>query len=155
MAEGEKIITTNRRAGRDYEVLERVEAGIALVGTEVKTLRTTGSITLKDSYADIRNGQIYLVGTHIQPYLQGNIYNHDPERQRKLLMHKREIIKLGQRVAEKGYTIIPLKVYFKGGKVKVLLGICKGKHSYDKRRVIKDRESKIEMQRATKEHQQG
>ena len=155
MADGEKIITTNRRAGRDYEVLDRLEAGIALVGTEVKTLRTTGSIVLKDSYADIRRGQIYLVGAHIQPYTQGNIHNHEPERQRKLLLHKREILKLGQRVAEKGYTIVPLKVYFKQGKVKVQLGVCRGKHSFDKRQTIKDRESKVEMQRATKEYRKG
>lgn len=148
---GEKLIASNRRAGRDYAVLERFEAGIALWGTEVKSLRVSGSMSLKDSYADIEEGEAFLVGAHIEPYAQGNIYNHDPERPRKLLMHKREILKVGQRVAEKGLTLVPLRVYFKNGLVKVELGLCRGKRSYDKRAAIKDRETKRELDRALKQ----
>jgi SsrA-binding protein len=139
---------TNRRARRDYHVLDTMEAGIALAGTEVKSLRDAGSMTLKDSYGDVRNGEIFLVDAYIRPYDQGNIYNHDPERPRKLLMHKREILRLGQRIAEKGLTLIPLRVYFKTGRVKLELGLCKGKHSYDKRAVIKEREVRRDMDRA-------
>ena len=152
---GEKIIVTNRRARHDYHVLDSFEAGIALVGTEVKTLRMTGGMTLKDSYAEIEKGELYLVGTHINPYEKGNIYNHDPERPRKLLMHKREILKQGQRVAEKGLTLIPLRVYFKEGRVKVELGLCSGKKTLDKRVTIKERESKRDMDRALKTVRKG
>jgi len=147
---GEKVIVTNRRAGHDYHILDRIEAGVALVGTEVKSLRTSGSMTLKDSYGDLRNGELYLVGAHIRPYEQGNIYNHDPERDRKLLLHKHEIHKLAQRIAEKGLTLIPLRVYFKQGIVKLEMGLCRGKHSYDKRTAIKNRESQREMERAVR-----
>ena len=152
---GEKTIVTNRRARHDYHVLETFEAGIALVGTEVKSLRVNGSMTLKDSYADLARGELVLVGAHINPYEQGNIYNHDPERPRKLLMHKREILKLGQRAAEKGFTIIPLSVYFKNGLVKVELGLCQGKQTVDKRATIKERESKRDMDRALKTVRKG
>lgn len=148
---GEKLITNNRRIRHDYEILDTIEAGIALQGTEVKSLRTKGSMTLKDSYADItQKGEVYLVGSHIAPYLQGNINNHEPERRRKLLMHKLEIEKLGQKMAEKGLTLAPLRVYFKRGKVKVLLGLCRGKKTHDKREAIKERESKREIDRALK-----
>ena len=150
---GEKVITTNRRAGRDYHVLDRFEAGIALQGTEVKSLRASGSMALKDSYIDVRKGEMFLIGTYIQPYEQGNINNHLPERDRKLLMHKREIVKLQQKVEEKGQTLIPLRVYFKKGKVKVEVGLCKGKHSYDKRATIRERESNRDIERALKESQ--
>lgn len=152
---GEKLITTNRRAGRDYEILDKIEAGIALMGTEVKTLRVSGGITLKDSYADIERGEMHLVNAHITPYEQGNIHNHDPERPRKLLLHKREILRLAQRVEEKGYTLIPLRVYFKQGRVKVEIGVCKGKHSFDKREDIKKRESQREMDRIVKQVRGG
>jgi len=152
---GEKTIVSNRRARREYHVLENIEAGIALQGTEVKTLRMTNSMTLKDSYADIIGGEIYLVGAHIPPYEYGNSMNHDPERPRKLLMHKREIAKLAQRVAEKGLTLVPLSVYFKHGIVKVDIGLCRGKHSFDKREAIKDRENKRDMDRALKESKYG
>lgn len=148
---GEKTIASNRRARHDYHVLDTFEAGIVLQGTEVKSLRNSGSMTLKDSYCDVIKGELFLVGTYIRPYEQGNIYNHEPERSRKLLMHKREIERLGQRVAEKGLTLIPLHVYFKRGLVKVEVGVCKGKHSYDKRASIKDRESKRDLDRALKE----
>lgn len=147
----ERLIAENRRARHDYEVLDTIEAGIVLQGTEVKSLRAhSGGMTLKDSYADLRNGEVFLVGTHIAPYEQGNIYNHEPERPRKLLMHRAEILKISQRVAEKGLTLVPLKVYFSKGNVKVLLGVCRGKHSYDKRASIKERESKREMDRAVR-----
>ncbi len=155
MGEGEKVIVTNRRAGRDYEVLDRLEAGIALKGTEVKSLRVAGSMALKDAYADISSGEVFLLGAYIKPYDQGNIYNHDPERARKLLLHKREIARLKQRVEEKGLTLVPLRVYFKRGKVKVQLGLCRGKHSYDKRATIREREGKREIARAIKNYQGG
>lgn len=146
---GEKLIVQNRRAHHDYHILERFEAGIELQGTEVKSLRG-GHITLKDSYADVENGQIYLVGTHINPYEQGNIYNHEPERRRRLLMHKHQILKLGQRVAEKGLTLIPLRLYFKEGRAKVEIGLCQGKQTVDKRSTIREREVKREMDRVIK-----
>lgn len=149
---GEKLIARNRRARRDYEVLEKFEAGIELRGTEVKTLRQ-GHMTLKDSFVDVTKGQLYLVNSHIPPYEQGNIHNHDPERRRRLLMHKREIIRLAGKIAEKGLTLIPLRVYFKGGRVKVELGLCKGKHTIDKRATIIEREAKIEMGRALRNSQ--
>ena len=144
------MITDNRRARHDYFVLDAFEAGIELRGTEVKSLRQ-GHITLKDSYADVVDGELFLVGAHIDQYAQGNIYNHEPERRRRLLMHKREIVKLGSQVQEKGLTLVPLKLYFKDGKVKVEVGLCRGKHTHDKRQTIQDRESKIEVQRALKD----
>lgn len=149
----ESIIVQNRIARRNYEILDTFEAGIVLLGTEVKSLRDAGSMTLKDSFADIKtNGEIYLVGAHIQPYKQGNIYNHEPERPRKLLMHKREIERLDQRIAEKGLTLVPLKLYFKKGIVKVELGLGRGKNVRDKRDTIKEREGRLEIQRALKTH---
>jgi len=146
---GEKIVTVNRRAHHDYHILDRIEAGIELQGTEVKSLRN-GHITLKDGYGDVENGQIYLVGVHINPYEQGNIYNHDPERRRRLLLHKREILRLAVRVEEKGLTLIPLRVYFKDGLAKVEIGLCQGKHTMDKRDTIREREVKRELDRAVK-----
>jgi SsrA-binding protein len=145
----EKVVVQNRRARHDYHVLEQYEAGIELRGTEVKSLRA-GHITLKDSYADIENGQIFLRDAHINPYEQGNIYNHDPERPRRLLMHKREIVRLGARVAEKGLTLIPLRVYFKEGRAKIEIGLCQGKHTVDKRETLREREAQREMERAVK-----
>lgn len=149
---GEKLVTQNRRARRDYHVLETFEAGIELRGTEVKSLRS-GNMTLKDSYADVTDGEIYLIGAHISPYDKGNIHNHDPERPRRLLLHKREILKLAVQVHEKGLTVIPLRVYFTRGKAKVQLGLCRGKHTIDKRRTIEDREAKIEIGRLLKQAQ--
>ena len=148
-------VIKNRKAFAEYEILETYEAGVVLQGTEVKTLRMTGSMTLKDSYADIIGGEMFLVGAHIPPYDYGNAMNHPPERTRKLLLHKREIVKLAQRVAEKGLTLIPLAVYFKHGIVKVDIGLCRGKHSFDKRQSIKERESKRDMDRALKETRHG
>lgn len=149
---GEKLVTQNRRARRDYHVLKTFEAGIELRGTEVKSLRK-GAMTLKDSYADIHDGEIYLVGAHISPYEQGNIHNHDPERPRRLLLHKKEIVKLGVQVHEKGLTVIPLRVYFTRGKAKVQLGLCRGKQTIDKRQTIQEREAKVEIGRLLKEAQ--
>ena len=147
---GEKTIVQNRRARHEYHILEHHEAGIELRGTEVKSLRE-GHITLKDSYADVEEGEMFLVGVHINPYEQGNIYNHEPERTRRLLMHKREILKLGARVAEKGLTLIPLRLYFKDGRVKVEIALCQGKHTIDKRETLREREVKRELDRATKQ----
>jgi SsrA-binding protein len=150
----EKIVSENRQARRDYEVLERVEAGIALTGTEVKSLRA-GGLTLKDSYVEERRGELFLVKAHIPPYIHGNIFNHEPERIRKLLMHKHEIIKLGERVAEKRLTMIPLKVYFKAGKVKIEVGLCKGRQHADKRDVIIKREVQRDVDRAMSDAAKG
>jgi SsrA-binding protein len=150
----EKVIVTNRRARHDYHVLEKLEAGIELHGTEVKSLRA-GHMVLKDSYADIVDGELFLVGAHISPYEQGTVWNHDPERRRKLLAHKREILRLGAQVAEKGYTLVPLSVYFKKGKVKVEVGLCRGKQTVDKRTTIRDREVKREIDRALSDRQRG
>ena len=146
---GEKLVVQNRRARHDYHVLERLEAGIELVGTEVKSLRN-GNMTLKDSYAEVENGEMRLIGAHISPYEQGNIFNHDPERPRRLLLHKREILKWGARVAEKGLTLIPLRVYFKQGRAKVEIGLCRGKQTIDKRDTIREREMKRETERVIK-----
>jgi len=154
MAAGEKTVAQNRRARRDYHVLERHEAGIELQGTEVKSLRQ-GHITLKDSYADLENGELFLLNAHISPYEQGNIHNHDPERPRRLLMHKREIFRLGARVDERGLTLVPLRVYFKRGRVKVELGLCKGKHTVDKRDAIRERDIKRETEREIKDARQA
>jgi len=147
---GEKIVTQNRRAHHDYHILERHEAGIVLRGTEVKSLRN-GHIMLKDSYADVQSGELFLVGAHITPYEQGNIFNHDPERPRKLLLHKHDILKLAEQVEEKGLTLIPLRVYFKDGRAKVEIGLCRGKQTIDKRRSIQEREMKRDLDREIKE----
>jgi SsrA-binding protein len=131
-AKGTKQIAANRKAYHDYFVDDKYEAGISLVGTEVKSLRA-GQVNLKDSYCTIKNGEIFANGIHISPYEQGNIFNRDPRRNRKLLMHKREILKLFSLVSQKGYTLVPLSLYFKDSKVKVEIGLCRGKKLYDKR----------------------
>ncbi|MEL7623098.1 MAG: SsrA-binding protein SmpB [Clostridiales bacterium] len=142
-----KVIAENRKARHDYFVLDTYEAGIALTGTEVKSLRA-GKVNLKDSYAQVKDGQMYLESVHISPYEQGNRYNVDPLRQRKLLMHKREIMKLFGQVKQEGLTLIPLKLYFTRGKVKVELALCKGKKLYDKRDAAAAKDAKREMERA-------
>ena len=147
---GEKVITTNRKAHHDYHLLDRIEAGIALQGTEVKSLRA-GNVNLKDSFVELRDGEMILIGVHIGPWETGNRFNHPPERDRKLLLHKREILKYGQRVREKGLALIPLKLYFKSGRVKVEIALAKGKKAYDKREAIAQRESKRELDRARKD----
>ena len=145
-----KIITVNRKARHDYFVEETYECGIALAGTEVKSLRA-GTVNLKDSYCSIKDGEIFVVGMHISPYEQGNIFNRDPLRQRKLLMHKREIMKLFGYVKRDGYSLIPLSLYFKGSRVKLELGLCKGKKLHDKRDDAARRDAHREMDRAMRE----
>ena len=149
MTGGIKIICENRKARHDYVIEDVLEAGLALKGSEVKSLRA-GRANLKDSYADIRDHEIYLVGTHISPYDPASHLNHDPERERKLLLHKKEIGRLVGKVNERGLTLIPLKMYFKRGKAKVELALAKGKRSYDKRETIKRKEAQREMERAIK-----
>jgi len=148
----EKVISTNRKARHDYHIEETYEAGIVLTGTEVKSVRNT-RVNLKDSYARVDNGEIFLYNMHISPYEQGNRFNHEPMRVRKLLMHKAEIGRLAGKTQEKGYSLIPLKVYLKKGLVKIELGLAKGKKLYDKRRDIAERDSKREMERAFRDKQ--
>ena len=144
--EEERIAISNRKARHEYEVLDSFEAGIVLKGSEVKSLRL-GNANLQDSYAYLKEGEVWLSGMHINPYEQANTLNHDPTRERKLLLHKKEIRKLVGKTSEKGLTLIPLKVYFKTGRAKVELGVCRGKRSYDKRAAIAKRESELEMRR--------
>ena len=152
MAEKEKtrkIITDNRKARHDYFVCETYEAGIELFGTEVKSLRR-GTVNLKDSYCTIDEGELFAHGVHISPYEQGNIFNRDPLRPKKLLMHKREILKLMGLVAREGYTLVPLSLYFSGARVKVALGLCKGKKLYDKRDADAERTANRQIERVSK-----
>ena len=145
----EKLICANKRARRDYAIDEIYEAGMVLVGTEVKALRQ-GKANLKDSYARIKGGEVFLVDSHISPYSHGNQFNHDSDRTRKLLMHKREIRKLYGKTRERGFTLIPLRMYFKGGKAKVEIGLGKGKKLYDKREDLKRRAMEREVERSFK-----
>ena len=148
--QGVKEIASNRKAFHDYYVLERFEAGIELFGTEVKSIRG-GQVNLKDSFCMIRNGELFVRGMHVSPYEKGNIFNRDPVRVRRLLMHKKEIRKLGDRVSQDGVALIPLRLYFKDSLVKVELGLCKGKKLYDKRESDAKREAERDMDRARKE----
>lgn len=150
MPEGEKTIALNRQARHEYFVEESYETGIVLKGTEVKSIRL-GRMNLKDSYARVENGEINMFNMHISPYEQGNRFNVDPVRPRKLLMHKTEIRKLYSKIKEKGYTLIPLRLYFKQGLVKVELGLCKGKKLYDKREDEAKRDAKREIDKAMKD----
>jgi SsrA-binding protein len=145
-----KIVATNKKAYHDYHMEESYEAGIMLKGTEVKSLRE-GRANLKDSFARVENEEIFLYNCHISPYSHGNIANHDPLRTRKLLMHKGEIQRLMGKMMQKGYTLLPLKIYFKDGKAKVELALAKGKKQYDKREDIKKRDAAREMEKAFKE----
>ena len=147
--EGRKIIALNRKARHEYFVDETYEAGIALFGTEVKSLRA-GQVNLKDSWCEVRNGEIYLTGAHISPYEKGNLFNREPERDRKLLMHKREIMKLHGLVGREGYTLVPLSLYFKGSNVKVEVGLCRGKKLYDKRESDAKRQANRDIERYAK-----
>ena len=144
-----KIITLNRKARHDYFVEETYEAGIELFGTEVKSLRL-GTVNLKDSFCTIRNGEIFACGVHISPYEKGNIFNREPLREKKLLMHKREIVKLLGLVTRDGYTLVPLSLYFSGSNVKMEVGLCKGKKLYDKRDDMAARDAKRLMERTMK-----
>ena len=143
MAE-ERVVATNRRARHEYEILETLEAGLVLRGTEVKSLRT-GQVNFKDSYATVRNGEAWLLGCHINPYSHGTDANHDPERDRKLLLHRREIARLSGRIAERGLTLVPLRLYFKDGRAKIELGLGRGKKLHDKRSTLRERDVKREM----------
>ena len=147
-----KIICTNKKASHDYHLSETYEAGLVLLGTEVKSLRD-GRANLKDSYASIDNGEVYLHNCHISPYSHGSDANHDPTRTRKLLFHKREIKRLVGKLQEKGFTLIPTKLYFKDGIAKVELALAKGKRLYDKREDIKRRDAREDIERAFKERQ--
>lgn len=140
----------NRRANYDYFIEDTYEAGIVLTGTEIKSLRK-GKANIKDSYAIIRNDEIYLLNAHISSYEQANQFNHDENRTRKLLLHKKEILKLKDKLLKEGYTLIPLKMYFKENNLKVLIGVCKGKKNFDKREVIKKRENDLEIKKTLKE----
>lgn len=143
-------VATNRKARHDYFIEETVEAGVALLGTEVKSLRL-GLANLTDSYVLIRNEEAFLFNANISPYTHGNLANHEPLRTRKLLLHKAEILKLTWKMAQKGFTLIPLKIYFVRGKAKVLIGLAKGKKAFDKRETIKAKESKREVERVMKD----
>jgi SsrA-binding protein len=147
MAPARKLIAENRKARHDYHILERLEAGIALTGTEVKSLRDGGG-NLREAYAQLHDGEVFLVGANIAPYRAGNLQNHEPTRERKLLLHRREIEQLGRQVAERGMTIVPLQLYFVDGKVKLELGVARGKERIDKRRDIAARDAQRQMDRA-------
>ena len=149
MAEGERTIASNRKARHEYHILERLETGIALTGTEVKSLRA-GKVALREAYAQERGGELWLVGATIEPYEQGNRANHEPTRDRKLLAHKHEIEELASRVAEKGLTLIPLRLYFKDGRVKAEIALARGKEGIDKRRALADRDVRREIDREMK-----
>ncbi len=151
--EERKSIAVNRKARHDYQVLETYEAGIELTGTEVKSCRAAG-VTLTDSYAAIHGGELNLIGVHIAPYAQGNIFNHEPRRKRRLLMHKREILRLKKNIEAKGLTLIPLSFYFGNrGRIKVELALCRGKNTVDKREDLKKKMDDIEMRRAISKRQ--
>lgn len=145
-----KTLAENRKARHDYFIEESMEAGIELVGTEVKSIRG-GKVNLKDSYAQVRNGEIFVCNMHISPYEQGNIFNKDPLRERRLLLHKSEIMRLAGFIAQQGYTLVPLSLYLKQGKVKVNLGVAKGKKNYDKRDAMLEKAAKRDIDRQMKE----
>lgn len=147
---GVKPIAQNRKARHDFFIEDKIEAGIELVGTEVKSLRG-GKCNLRDSYARVKNGEIFVHGVHISPYEQGNIFNRDPFRVRKLLLHKSEIRKLAALTQQDGYSLVPLSLYFRDGRVKMEIGVAKGKKLYDKRRSIAERDVKRDMERAARE----
>jgi len=146
-ADDTRPIAANRKAFHDFFIEDRVEAGIALVGTEVKSLRE-GRVNLRDSYAEVREGEVYLIGAHISPYEQGNVWNHDPVRPRKLLLHGHEIVRLQQKIKERGYTLVPTRMYFRGSRVKVELALAHGKRQYDKRADMAARDAQRDVERA-------
>src|SRR6187549_1749870 len=145
----EKTISENRKARHDYHLLERYEAGVVLSGTEVKSLRDGGA-SLQQAYADVRDGEAWLIGAHIAEYGQGSVFNHEPDRDRKLLLHRKEIASLYGKVRERGLTLVPTRLYFKDGKVKVELALARGKEQIDKRRDLAERDAKRQMERALK-----
>ena len=149
MGESVKVVAKNSKAYHDYFIEEKYEAGIELAGTEVKSIRQ-GHVNLKDSFCIVKDGQMSVVGMHISPYEKGNIFNKDPLRQRRLLMHKREILKLFARIKQDGYSLIPLTIYFRGPRVKLEIGLARGKKLYDKRAAAAVKDAKREMERALK-----
>jgi SsrA-binding protein len=149
---GIKLIAQNKKAFHDYHIEETFEAGLVLTGTEVKSLRQ-GKANLRDSYAVVRDGELYVIGVHISPDEHGNIFNHDPLRDRKLLAHKAEIRRLAGKIQRMGYTLVPTKLYFKAGKVKVEVGLARGKAQYDKRQTLAKRDADREIQRAFRQRQ--
>ena len=151
---GIKVVVQNRKAFHDYFVEEQYECGLALYGTEVKSIRA-GHANLKESWAQVRNGEVWIEGMNISPYEQGNIFNRDPLRPKKLLLHRNEIRKLDSLVMRQGYTLIPLELYFKEGRAKVKLGLCRGKQVHDKRDAIAKRDSDREIQRTLRNRQKG
>lgn len=152
--DGIKLVAQNRKARHDYFIEETLEAGIVLAGTEVKSIRQ-GKVNLRDSYADIRGGEVFINNMHISPYEMGNIYNRDPVRSRKLLLHKREIRRLLGYIQQRGLTLIPLRIYLKRGLVKIELGVARGKKTYDKRQDIARRDAKRDVDRAFRDMQKG
>ena len=154
MTDGIKVIAENRKARHDYFVEERYEAGIILTGTEIKSIRA-GRVNLKDSYAEISGGEVWLTQMHISPYEQGNRFNHEPLRKRKLLLNRTEIVKLNAQVQQQGMTLIPLRIYLKKGMAKIDLGLCKGKKNYDKRDDIAKKDAKRDMERELRERNKG
>jgi SsrA-binding protein len=150
MAAARKLIVENRKARHDFHIVERVEAGIALTGTEVKSLRDGGG-NLREAYAQLRDGEVFLVGANIAPYRQGNLQTHEPMRDRKLLLHRREIEQMGAKVAQRGMTLVPLALYLTNGRVKLELGLARGKEGVDKRQAIAERDARRQIDRAIKE----
>lgn len=142
----ERVVTQNRRAKRDYEILDTLECGIALLGSEVKSLRN-GKVSIEEAFARVKDGEVWLYNCDIPEYPQANRFNHDPKRPRKLLLHRREIKRFAAQASQKGLTLIPLKIYFKRGLAKVLLGLCRGRKEHDKREIIKKEESQREIRR--------
>lgn len=147
-------IAANRKAFHDYFVEDKLEAGIVLVGTEVKSARQ-GRVNLRDSYAEVREGEVYLVGAHISPYEQGNLANHEPLRARKLLLHVNEIARLQQKINERGYTLVPTRMYFRGSRVKVEIALAHGKKQYDKRADLASRDAQRDVERALRHRDEG
>ena len=147
---GEKVLVTNRKAFFNYEILDRVEAGVSLRGTEVKSIRD-GGLSFRDAYVEFREGELFLVGCRIGPYSHGNLLNHAEERDRKLLLHKREILKLGGKATQKGFTIVPLKAYLKNGRVKLEIGLARGKKTHDKREALKRKDVERETRQAMRD----
>jgi len=150
----EKVVATNRKARHEFEILETFEAGLVLRGTEVKSLRE-GQITFKDSYVAVQNGEAWLIGCHVSPYHHGSDANHDPERRRKLLLHRRELQRLLGKTAERGLTIVPLRLYFKEGRAKLEVGLARGRKLHDKRAVLRERETRREMDKAMRARVRG
>ncbi len=148
---GRKIVAQNKKAYHDYFVDEKYEAGIELFGTEVKSIRA-GTVNLKDSYCTVRNGELFALGIHISPYEKGNIFNREPLREKRLLMHKKEILKLFNLVGQKGYTLVPLSLYFSGARVKVEVGLCRGKKLYDKRDALAEKQANREIDRRMRDN---